>query len=114
MTTLLIFYVAGGALLVLIAIPLLFEKIPPNLFYGFRVPQTLANPRVWYATNKFAAKRLIWAGAGFILAAIVFYFIPGITVDEYAIGCLVVFGGIFLAGFIQSMRYLRMIVRQQD
>jgi hypothetical protein len=39
-------YVAGGALLTAISVPLIQKRIPPNPWYGFRVPQTLNDPDV--------------------------------------------------------------------
>ena len=107
MTTLLVLYVASGVLLVLIALPLLFGKVPPNTFYGFRVAATLDNPRLWYAVNQHAAKRLIVSGVSLMAAAVLLLFVPGITVDAYALGCLAVFGVVFGMGLFQSFRYIR-------
>ncbi len=107
MMTLLALFVASGVLLVLIALPLLFGKVPPNSFYGFRVAATLDSPRLWYAVNQHAAKRLIVSGVSLIAAALLLYFVPGMTVDIYALGCLAVFGVVFGFGLVQSFRYIR-------
>jgi len=112
MTTLLILHVASGVLLILLSLPLLWEKVPPNGLYGFRVRATLENPRVWYAANKFAAKRLLWSGAVFVAAALILYFIPGIGVDAYSVGCLFLFAVPFIVGLIQSVRYVKSLARQ--
>ena len=48
METILVLYVGIGLLLILVAIPLIRKKIKPNHLYGFRVPQTLNDPEVWY------------------------------------------------------------------
>ena len=56
MEILLILYIISGTLLIALSLPLLFEKVPPNPLYGFRVSQTLDNREVWYAVNKYAAK----------------------------------------------------------
>ena len=84
METILVLYAAIGLLLILVAIPLIRKKIKPNHLYGFRVPQTLNDPEVWYATNAHAGKRMVAAGICTALAAIGFYYVPGITVDAYA------------------------------
>lgn len=34
-----------------ISVPLVLRWVPPNGLYGFRVPATLADRRVWYAAN---------------------------------------------------------------
>ena len=51
MTLILIMYIAGGALLTALSIPLIQKRIPPNPWYGFRVLQTLNNPALWYPAN---------------------------------------------------------------
>lgn len=111
MLSLLILYCVAGLALVGLALPLLWEKIAPNPFYGFRLPATLDNPRLWYAVNKYAAKRLIVAGVSSVAAAVVLYLIPGLTVDAYALGCLAVFGIVFGLGLWQSFRYLRQLTK---
>ncbi len=107
MTTLLILYLASGVLLVLLSLPLLWGKIPPNGLYGFRVRATLENPDIWYPANQYAAKRLLWSGAVFAAAAVVLYCIPGISVDVYSLACLFLFAVPFTIGLIQSVRYVR-------
>ena len=106
MSTLLILYVGAGGLLILLSLPLLWEKVPPNPVYGFRLPATMNDPKVWYATNKFGAKRLMVTGISTVVAAAIFYFIPGITVDGYALACLFVFALVFTVGLVQSLRYM--------
>jgi hypothetical protein len=81
MTTLLVLYLASGVLLMLLSLPLLWGKVPPYGLYGFRVRATLDNPDIWYPANKYAAKRLLWSGAVFVVAALILHFIPGIGVD---------------------------------
>ena len=112
MTTLLVLYLASGVLLMLLSLPLLWSKIPPNGLYGFRVRATLENPSIWYPANKFAAKRLLWSGAVFVAAAVALYFIPGISVDVYSLGCLFVFAVPFVIGLVQSVRYVRALAHQ--
>ena len=107
MTTILVLYVVGGLLLTGLSIPLILEQVKPNGLYGFRVQQTLNDPKVWYAVNKYSGKRLLVAGIVTVVAAIVFYFIPGISVDAYALACLGVTGTVLTIGIVQSFRYLK-------
>ena len=109
MQTLLFVYVGGGLFLALISLPLLAGKIKPNPYYGFRVPQTLENPVMWYPTNKYFAKRLFAVGFIFSLASAGLYFWPGISVDAYALICLGVFLAIFIPVLVQSWRYMKTI-----
>ena len=41
-----------GFVLALASVPLAFGWIPRNRLYGFRVPPTLRDDRVWYVTNR--------------------------------------------------------------
>ena len=42
-----------------------------------------------------------------LITALLFYFIPGISVDVYALGCLAVFVVVFTTGLVQSIRFLK-------
>jgi uncharacterized membrane protein len=108
--TLLILYLVSGSFLIAFSLPLLFKKIPPNSFYGFRTPQTMRDPRVWYVVNCYSAKWLIGASVSILIAAVLFYFIPGISVDAYALGCLAVFAVVFIVGLVQSIRFLKKLI----
>ncbi len=112
MTTLLILFVGSGVLLMLLSLPLLWGKVPPNGLYGFRIRATLDNPSIWYPANKYAAKRMLWSGAAFTVAAVVLYFIPDITVDEYSLGCLFLFAAPLTVGLVQSVRYAKSLAGQ--
>jgi uncharacterized membrane protein len=87
--TLLVMYVATGLLLSAISVPLILRKVGPNPVYGFRVKQTLDNPKVWYDANAFAGKGLLVDGLITVIAALVLSAVPGITVDQYALSVMV-------------------------
>lgn len=96
-------FAAVGLLFVALAIPLALNKVPPNQWYGFRVPATLNDPDVWYAVNAFTGRCMIWAGAATVVAATAFRFWPRITPELYALACtcVMVIGalGTVVAGF---------------
>ena len=106
MTTLLILYMASGALLIALAIPLLHNKIKPNNLYGFRVKATLENPELWYAVNRYTARWLLASGITLVIAALFLFFVPGLTVDQYALLVLGVWLAVLVPGIIQSMRFM--------
>ena len=112
MQTLLFVYVTGGLFLALIAVPLMAGKIKPNPYYGFRVPQTLENPALWYPANKYFARRQFAVGLIFTLASIALYFWPGISVDAYALGSLGVFLVLFIPALVQSWQYMKSLQSQ--
>ncbi len=56
-----------GAILILLGIPLLLDKIKPNWFYGFRLPSIVRNKDIWYKINKQAGRDFIIAGVVIII-----------------------------------------------
>ena len=109
MVTLMVMYVVSGLVLCGLALPLMAGKIGPNGLYGFRVKETLENPQLWYAVNKYAGRRLLAAGIVTVLAAVGFYWVPGWGVDIYALACLGVFVVVMTFGLVQSITYLKML-----
>jgi hypothetical protein len=113
MTMLLVTYLASSIVVMGLSVPLLLGKIGPNGWYGFRTSATLNDPQLWYAVNHYAAKRLLFAGVVMLIASLVLYILPGITVDGYALACLAVFMLTFLPGLGQSFLYLRHLSRSK-
>lgn len=107
MLALMLMYTISGIFLSLISIPLIYGKIGPNPWYGFRVPKTLSNPNVWYPANTYAAKRLFIVGIVDVFASIILYFIPNMSLDTYALSCgALIIGGLIVA-LVQSFLFLR-------
>ena len=111
MTTLLWLYVIFGLLLIGLSVPLLLDKIPPNGWYGFRVPSTLYNPDLWYKVNRYAARWLLLSGIITVVAAVLLYYWAALSVDGYAWSMLAVFLLSFVPGLVLSFRYLRQLTR---
>ncbi len=107
MTLLLALYSFGGLLLAALSVPLILHKIPPNGLYGFRVRATLENPQIWYVVNAYAGRRLLVAGLGTAIGAIILFYTVGQDIDRYALSCLGVFLALFLWAMITSFLYLR-------
>jgi len=57
---------AGGIILIVLAGPLLFRRVPPNGLYGFRTPSTLRDERLWYDVNAKSAVDLLIVGLGLL------------------------------------------------
>jgi len=60
-----------GTLFVLLAIPLILNRIKPNIWYGFRTKKTMSNSRIWYKANKFMGWCLLYAGIFIIVGSII-------------------------------------------
>ena len=110
---LLAFSVLFGIISILIALPLLDEKIKPNLIYGFRVRATLENPKIWYAVNKYFAQRLFLAALVEIVIAVVL-FATNIDPLTYVLSTLGVFVIAFTIGMMQTSSYLKSIARESN
>jgi uncharacterized membrane protein len=107
MTLLKTIYILGGLLLVLLSIPLILRKVPPNPIYGFRIRWTLEDPELWYSVNAYTGKWLVFVGLCAILGATGLALIPGISLDVYAFGNLGIFDVSIALAVVQSVRFLR-------
>ncbi len=106
MVSLLILYIIAGLFLVAIALPLALQKVGPNSYYGFRVPKTLSDTRIWYLANSYAGFRLMAAGLVIAIGAPILYCIPGLTIESYAWSVLSLVILSFTTAIFFSFRYL--------
>lgn len=111
MTTLFTAYIFFALVLIGLALPLINKRIGPNLFYGFRVPSTVKDKEKWYPVNAMMGKWLLASAFIFLVTALGLYFVPGINVDQYAMGSLASFVVPFAIGLILTFRYLRTLPR---
>ncbi len=58
-------------LMIVLSVPLVYEKIPPNRWYGFRTPKTFSSDSMWYRTNKLGGQYFIVAALVQLVALIV-------------------------------------------
>ncbi|HSJ55499.1 MAG TPA: SdpI family protein [Anaerolineae bacterium] len=82
---LLLLYLGAGLLLAGLAVPLILQKIGPNIFYGFRLPRAFESRETWFAVNKYGGRLLLRVAVLLVLAAVIFYLIPGLSLDDYAL-----------------------------
>ena len=100
-------FIVTGMLLAGLSIPMILKRIKPNGLYGFRVKQTLENPDIWYPVNSYSGKWLLATGIFQICAAIMLYFIPAISLDQYSLAVLGIFVLAFAIGLVYSIRYMK-------
>ena len=53
---------ALGPILIVLSIPLVLRWVPPNRFYGFRIPATCRTTRLWYDANALNGRHLLVLG----------------------------------------------------
>jgi hypothetical protein len=107
MTTLLMIFLGTGALTTLLAVPLMRRWIRPNGWYGFRFPSAFRSAEVWYAVNAYGGRYLFVTGILFTLAALALYYVPGLSLDGYALSALAVLVVTMGITVVQSVRYSR-------
>ncbi len=61
-----------GIISIVISIPLLFNLIPRNNWYGFRIKKAFESDNNWYAINKYGAKALILWSIPLIVCGVIF------------------------------------------
>lgn len=54
---------AIGPVLIVLSIPLIMRWVPPNRFYGLRIPATCGNTSVWYDANALCGRHMLQLGA---------------------------------------------------
>ncbi len=60
----------SGLVLIGAGIPLMRRRVPPNRWYGIRLPSTLADERTWYAVNERSGRDLLVVGAMVVFLAV--------------------------------------------
>ena len=68
-------FIFVGALEIVMGIPLMYEKIKPNWFYGFRLPKTVSNKDIWYKVNKKTGKDLVLSGIIVVILSLTLLFL---------------------------------------
>jgi uncharacterized membrane protein len=114
LTELLMMFLISGAILVALSIPMIMGKVTPNSIYGFRVPETMNDPRTWYAVNAYSGKWLLFTGLIFMATCILAYIIPGISVDTYSLICMAGFFIPMTIGFIKSWIYMKQLKTEKQ
>jgi uncharacterized membrane protein len=69
--------IACAALLVLVATPLAFRKVPRNFVYGYRTRATMTDDDTWFEANAHFGRGLIIASlCGAFAAYLIYHFQP--------------------------------------
>ncbi len=100
-------FVGVGFLFLLLAIPLIQQRVKPNGWYGFRTRKTLNNEAIWYKANAFSGKQFYRSGLTLIFAAFTLALVPGIHKENYALLCGTVISLELIRNLVVSFRYLR-------
>lgn len=108
------FFAGLGFLLALIAVPLILRRVPPNPFYGLRVPATFRDENVWYDANAAAGRDMVVLGVLIIVAAFV---APALGARDMALAVTwgaVGVGGAMAIAVVGWVRAERMLQQRQQ
>ena len=105
-------YTLIGLLLVIMAIPFMRDRVGPNNWAGFRIPETTEDPEVWYPAHHYAGKWMFGLGWVNIIAAIGLALLPGMGETLYVTLMTVVLLGGLGVGLLFSWRYARGITKE--
>ncbi len=86
------------ALLIIgLALPLAMGRVPPNAFYGYRTRASRGSPRLWYATNRVAARWMMIVGACVIAIVTTMNLIGAAPVTTLLVGANLMASGAVLS-----------------
>ncbi len=94
--------VVCSALFAGLSIPLINGKVPPNAFYGIRIPIAMESEVLWYKVNHIGGKALLYAAVFMLLSnLLLFIFRKKVKASYYAgIFLTLVLATVFLATLI--------------
>ena len=102
-----------GLVFVGLAWPLAARRVPPNRWYGLRVPATFADETVWYDANAVAGREMMSFGALVTVIALVLPHVAQVGSQTYAAICAGVFGLGSLILAIRGWRLANRLLRQR-
>jgi uncharacterized membrane protein len=104
-------FACTGLLFIGLAQPLIKRRIPPNQFYGFRLPDAFSSETVWYAVNEYAARLLRMLGV-IVLAAIPVLQYLALPEPFFALSMAAIVLVGTAAVIVRSYRYLQQLMKQ--
>lgn len=96
---------ALGIILIVTSIPLLLRWVPPNHFFGFRIPATLRDRSVWYEANGLCARHMVLLGV--LLVSLEFLLPESLRVPILRVIATIGFFGIIIADWRTANRWAR-------
>jgi hypothetical protein len=110
MTAIVVLYLGLGILLTFLGIPLWRGLIPPNRWFGVRLPSTMADVPSWYAANARFGRTMTLIGIPIAIAAGAALAARWTTPAIAAMLAAGVIGGVVVAG-IDAARVARRVAR---
>ena len=96
-----------GLVSFVVGTPLAARRVPPNRWYGIRVPATLSNPAIWYEANAVGGDGLQRVGLVLFTVSIGLLFVRRLPDLGYVVICLAVFVIGSMRAIVRSLRVAR-------
>jgi uncharacterized membrane protein len=106
-------FAALGVLLLGLGWPLARRLVPPNRWYGLRVPATFRDEQVWYDANAAAGSDMMALGAVVSAVALVLPYLVRLQDNEYAGICAAVLGIGSLLLAVRGWRLANRLLRKR-
>ena len=103
----LITILACDLLFILIAIPLILRRVPPNPVYGFRTRTTLADENIWYESNAYFGRNFVISSIISGIAVYLLYIYQDLPPEYFIKAGLFCLIAPPLIVIILTLRYLR-------
>ena len=102
-----------GIMFIVLALPLAGRRVPPNRWYGLRVPATFADKTVWYDANAATGRDMVGFGSVATVIALVLSHVARVRTEIYVLICAVVFGLGSLILAVRGWRLANRLLRQR-
>jgi uncharacterized membrane protein len=73
----------SGILIVLLSIPLIYRRVPPNCTYGIRIRAAFGSEEEWYRINTTGGRYFVVSGLVIAAAGIAGFFLPESLLPVY-------------------------------
>jgi uncharacterized membrane protein len=114
MLPLILLFAGCGVLFAGLAIPMIRRRVPPNGFYGLRVPATFADEWVWYEANARTGWDMLWLGSLLLVLALAPLFF-NVSENTYAfVGIAVMLMGTVAMAIVGWRRANRLLRQRQS
>jgi uncharacterized membrane protein len=102
-----------GLLFIALGWPMATRRVPPNRWYGLRVPATFADKTVWYDANAVTGRDMV--GLGIVLAVVALLLPRIVSLDStiYTLVCALVLGVGSLIFSLRGWRLANRLLRER-
>lgn len=106
-------FVFSGGLLIALGVPLMNRRVPPNAWWGLRIPATFADEEVWYEANAASGRDAVRFGIVLVAGALVLPLL-GIGPEAYALIMIVLTLVVVIAMVVRGWTLANRLYRERN